>query len=133
MAAVCSLFLVAACGGGGGGAAAPSSPTQATPSAPEQSLPEQSTNPPNVTLSWQTPSTRNDGSPLSISDIAGYEVYYLAEGQALEDASVIRIADPLNNQVTFELDAGFWHFAMATLDSEGLLSEISSTVSIYIP
>ena len=35
----------------------------------------------NITLSWEIPATREDGSALPLNEIGGYEITYLLDGQ----------------------------------------------------
>ncbi|MGD8589000.1 MAG: putative Ig domain-containing protein, partial [Chromatiales bacterium] len=69
-------------------------------------------------LSWQIPTTRTDGTPLTISEIEGYRVYM---GDA--DDNLVMIVD-LNDgtQTSYtvtDLTAGNYHFAVTTYDTDG--------------
>lgn len=78
-----------------------------------------------VTLSWQAPTERADGTPLT--DLAGFRIYY---GTAREDLdTVIDLTNPgLSRYVVENLTAGTWYFAMTAYDQAGLQSSPSPTV-----
>lgn len=78
-----------------------------------------------VTLSWQAPTERADGTPLT--DLAGFRIYY---GAAREDLDmVIDLTNPgLSRYVVENLTAGTWYFAMTAYDQAGLQSSPSPTV-----
>lgn len=81
-----------------------------------------------VTLSWEIPTTRENGSPLSPEEIAGYILTY---GSAEEPAQVLEIEPTLTSTVV-ELNPGFWTFSIQTLDTDGLLSKPSGEVSVQV-
>jgi len=70
---LCFLLLLPGCGGGGGGSAGGSG-SNSSPGSPA--------NPPNspsdnsVTLAWDAPTTRLDGSPVTENEINGYDIYW---------------------------------------------------------
>jgi hypothetical protein len=79
-------------------------------------------------LSWSVPTTREDGSPLSPSELAGYEIYVLAESTG--ETNVITIADPLATSYKVGgLAAGTYYFSMVAKDTSGALSPLSTAVS----
>ena len=73
---------------------------------------------PAVTLSWVAPSEREDGSPLSMAEIAGYRVYYgRSQGNYTHTIDV-------NNASTMEitlsdLAAGNYYMVVTTVDVDG--------------
>lgn len=79
-----------------------------------------------VTLSWQAPTERADGSPLT--DLAGFRIYYGDEREDLD--VVIDLDNPgLSRYVVENLTAGTWYFSMTAYDGGGLQSSPSPTVS----
>jgi hypothetical protein len=81
-----------------------------------------------ATLSWSVPTTRADGSPLATSEIAGYEIYMIAESTGLR--SVITVSDSAATSHTVSgLPADTYHFSMVALDTSGNPSELSAVVS----
>lgn len=91
-----------------------------------------------VTLSWTVPSARENGDPLATTDIAGYEIYYFKDGTAPGDGEVISVPAMQNNSLVTQhslviSESGTWIFAIASIDNDGLYSEISASVSAVIP
>ncbi len=67
-----------------------------------------------------------------MSELAGYEVYILAESTGA--SQVIAIDDPLSTSQTIDgLTPDTYHFAISAIDTSGLVSQMSSTVSKQIP
>lgn len=136
-------MLLTACGGGGGGNDGASPPNSqnsnnnAPPSSTEtngSATPPTSSNPQTtITVSWIAPLTRENGTPLPPSEISGYEIYYFRDGSPTEEDGIIIINDPntLKTQ-TPPLVVGTYYFAIATIDSQGVYSEMSDHVEISI-
>jgi hypothetical protein len=79
-----------------------------------------------VTLSWYPPTQNADGSALT--DLAGYRIYYGTQVESLDQ--VITLENPgLTMLVIEELGPATWHFAMSSLNSRGVESERSPTVT----
>jgi hypothetical protein len=80
------------------------------------------------TLSWTAPTIRSDGTPLTLSDIDGYRIYYgTTPGNYpgildISDGTVTSAA--LNN-----LPVGDYYVVMTTYDRNGLESSQSGMVS----
>ena len=82
-------------------------------------------------LNWSVPTTRSNGAPLSMAEIAGYEIYLLAESTGV--TSVIALDDGSLTSYTIDgLSADTYHFSMAAKDSDGNLSALSAVVSKVI-
>ncbi len=81
-----------------------------------------------ATLSWVAPSTREDGTALSLSEIAGYRVYH---GLAATDLAVmVDLADPtLTEHTLTDLAAGDHYFALTVYDTGNLESARSAVIS----
>jgi Fibronectin type III domain len=85
--------------------------------------------PGSLTLSWTAPSTRSDGTPLSLADISGYRIYYRT-ALASYTAHVNVSNGSAQSATISNLVAGTSYFlAMTTLDSAGLESAYSAEVS----
>jgi hypothetical protein len=69
-----------------------------------------------ATLSWQAPTQRVDGTPLT--NLAGFRVYY---GNSANDMNfVIQVADPgARSQLIENLTVGTWFFAATAYDDTG--------------
>ena len=83
-------------------------------------------------LSWSSPTTRSNGQPLSMSELAGYEIYMLAESTGV--SSVITVSDPFSTSRSIDgLTPDIYHFAISAIDSSGLVSALSPLVSKTVP
>lgn len=83
-------------------------------------------------LSWSSPTTRSNGQPLSMSELAGYEIYMLAESTGV--SSVITVSDPFSTSRSIDgLTPDIYHFAISAIDSSGLVSALSTLVSKTVP
>ena len=82
-----------------------------------------------INLSWVAPAEREDNSSISLSEIAGYQVFYGKE-QGLYSSS-ITINDGTATGYTFtSLPAGTYYFAVTTIDTEGRESQYSAEIMI---
>jgi len=79
-----------------------------------------------ASLSWQAPSERTDGTPLT--DLAGFRIYY---GKSSGDLRyVIEIQDPgARSWVVENLTPGTWFFAASAFDTQGVESSRSNAAS----
>jgi len=84
-----------------------------------------------VALSWIAPSEREDGTPISMAEIAGYRVYYgTSEGNYPNE---LDIADSDNMQATLSnLASGIYYIVVTTYDMDGRESAFSEIVTISI-
>ena len=92
----------------------------------------------NVLLDWVTPTTREDGTYLAVSEIDGYEIYYyLADQIDTGTNSSIAAQDGLGGLVTsYEVEAlasGNYYFSIATVDVNGSVSHFSDPVNLVLP
>ncbi len=77
-------------------------------------------------LIWDAPTTRTDGSTMD--DLSGYKIYYGIEPDELR--CEIEIRDP--KAIAWEVPAlspGIWYFAVVSVDSAHVESELSGVVS----
>lgn len=87
------------------------------------------TNEASVIVKWIAPTTRSNGDPLSLSDIAGYRVYYgLQQGVYTK----VDVNDSTAQQVTISDERGFYYFVLTTLDTAGRESEYSPVFQVTI-
>ena len=83
---------------------------------------EQSSNG-SATLSWEPPTQRTDGSPLT--DLAGYRIAYGNAPDSL--GQKVTLDNPgVTTYVVDNLSQGTWYFAMTAFDSSGAESDYSS-------
>jgi Fibronectin type III domain len=75
-----------------------------------------------ATLSWDAPTSNNNGTPLR--DLAGYRIYY---GSSPEDLShTVQIGTVgLQTYVIDDLEAGTWYFAVRAVADNGTESTLS--------
>jgi VCBS repeat-containing protein len=84
-----------------------------------------------INLSWVAPSEREDNTSISLSDIAGYKIYY-GTTQGLYPSSV-SINDSTAEGHTFtNFASNTYYFVVTTLDTEGRESQYSSEVKVVI-
>lgn len=103
-------LLLTACGGGG------DSPTT------------QQGNPNSATLTWDAPTTNEDGTPLN--DLAGYNIYYGTS------SGVYTTTIPTENIITYtvgNLIPGIYYFVVTAVDTSGNESNYSNEVNKAIP
>lgn len=86
-----------------------------------------------VTLSWNAPTTYTDGSPVALSDIGGYKIYY---GHATRTyTSIVSVANPMTAIVTSTLSSlptGTYYFAVTAYGTDGIESDYSNEISMYL-
>ena len=83
-----------------------------------------------VSLNWSIPSLREDGSPLDIGEIGGYEIYYFQDGTPVDAGQTHVIDDALTTSFTTpELELGLYYFAIASFDTNGVSSELSDPIA----
>jgi hypothetical protein len=80
-----------------------------------------------LTLQWSAPVTRADGTPLSLSEIDGYHIYYgVSPGNY---PGLIDVADSTAQAVTItDMPTGTYYLVMTTYDVSGNESAYSSMV-----
>ena len=88
--------------------------------------------PKDITLTWTAPSEREDRSALSLSEIAGYNIYYGTEPGQYNDE--VKITDSSADGYIFtELASGrTYYFVITTYDTESRESLYSSVITVSI-
>ncbi|MDX9874750.1 MAG: hypothetical protein RBS88_07545 [Spongiibacteraceae bacterium] len=82
-------------------------------------------------LNWTIPDARVDGAPLTVAELAGYELYYSSDDAA--EAGVITISGgATTSHVVNDLPQGVYFFAISAIDSNGLKSDLSEMVEAQI-
>ena len=79
-----------------------------------------------VTLSWEPPTARVDGSALS--NLAGYKIYY-GRMSGIYDYEIDIDNPGVSTYVVGDLVSGEWFFALGAYDTAGLESDPSAEVS----
>ncbi|WP_349520828.1 fibronectin type III domain-containing protein [Marinobacter sp. NFXS11] len=80
-------------------------------------------------LTWTAPLTREDGSSLTLGEIAEFRVYYRLRHQ--ESFRVIHIESTSTTRLSLaEMAPGAYEFAITTVDIQGLESRRSTPVNV---
>ena len=89
---------------------------------------DEASEPAGITLSWIAPVEREDGTPISMSEIAGYRVYYgTSQGNY---SNQVEVAGSATMQVTLSnLVAGTYYIVVTTYDNDGRESDFSQVVT----
>lgn len=83
-----------------------------------------------ITLSWEAPTTREDGSPLT--DLSGYRIRYGRMSEIYDYE--IEIDNPgIVTYVVEHLRPGKWYFVASAYDSSGLESDMSNEAAKVVP
>lgn len=84
-----------------------------------------------LTLAWTAPSQRQDGTPLALSDIQGYQLLYGTMRDQLDQH--IEIEGGHNTQYRFEhLPSDTYHFGIIAIDRAGLASPLSEVIDVQL-
>lgn len=84
-----------------------------------------------INLSWTAPSERENNEPISLSEIAGYKVYFGT--QQRNYSSSVDINDGSADGHTFSgFSAGTYYFALTTYDTAGRESQYSTEIKIIV-
>ena len=75
-----------------------------------------------ATLSWDAPTSNNNGTPLT--DLAGYRIYYGSSREDLNHTVQIRTIG-LQTYVIEDLGPGTWYFAVRAVAANGTESTLS--------
>jgi hypothetical protein len=80
-----------------------------------------------ISLSWNAPYEREDGTPIAMSEIAGYRVYYgMSQGSYTEEVDV---KDGSTMEVTLDgVASGTYYIVVTTYDVDGRESGYSDEV-----
>ena len=84
-----------------------------------------------INLSWVAPSEREDNTAISLSEIAGYKIYYGTSPGSYSNS--VNINDSTASSYKFSnFTKGTYYFAITTRDTEGRESQFSSSISVQI-
>jgi hypothetical protein len=82
-----------------------------------------------VSLSWDAPTERSDGTPLL--DLAGYKIYWgTVEGEYANSASIDNPS--VTSYVVEELTPAYYYMVATAVDSDGIESQFSNVVEAEI-
>jgi L-2-hydroxyglutarate oxidase LhgO len=78
------------------------------------------------------PSTRANGQPLLLSELAGYEIYYVLENSNAADTKIVVNGGGSTSYTINGMAAGTYDFAISAVDTAGLKSSLSGVVVVHI-
>jgi hypothetical protein len=82
----------------------------------------------NLTLNWTAPTTRADGTPLSLADIDGYRIYY--GDNSGNYPNVVNVPDGSTQSANVNnIPVGIYYLVMTTYDNTGLESQYSVEIT----
>lgn len=85
-----------------------------------------------LNLSWSIPSARENGQALALSELAGYEIYYVVDGVSVTDRTIAVTGGAVVTYKVSDLPAGSYNFAITAIDSTGVKSALSSVVAVNV-
>jgi hypothetical protein len=83
-----------------------------------------------ITLRWDAPTTRSDGSPLNpLTDLSAYKIHYGTLSQSY--TQTVTVENPGTTPVTYTLNLGpgTYYFAVTSVDASGQESTYSNEAS----
>ena len=79
-------------------------------------------------LSWSTPVTRENGTPLAPGEIGGFEIYMLSESTG--ESVVFVVKDPMAvSHTVADLAPDTYYFSISAFDVRGQFSQLSEVVT----
>jgi len=82
-------------------------------------------------VGWTIPSTRANGTPLPISELAGYQVYWTRDSdKGAGTINVYKASAITTNLSTIVPDT--YHIAISAIDTKGMKSSLSKVVSTQL-
>lgn len=123
-----SPLMLVGCGGGGGASGSPSGAASSS-STQQQVEAEQASKQASrsAKLSWSLPSARADGSDLELYEIETFRIYHTTDDGAVEE--ILEVPGDETELNLSGLKAGTHLFAVTVVDSNGLESDFSDTVT----
>jgi len=80
-------------------------------------------------LSWSIPTTRADGSALTLSELSGYEIYYTNDSGSVA-LTVPVSGGSVSSYTIANIAAGTYHFSISAIDRNNLKSGLSPVVDV---
>lgn len=81
----------------------------------------------NIRLAWVAPSERENNEPISLSEIAGYNIYYGTMQDQYNNSVIVN--DGTAEDYTFtDLSAGTYYFVVTVYDTSGRESQYSTEI-----
>lgn len=86
--------------------------------------------PRSVTLVWDAPVVKADGSPLQ--DLMGFRIYYGTDSPVTANNSTVVTLDLVTEYTISDLEPGIYYFRVSAIDPSGSESDLSNEVSTEI-
>lgn len=86
----------------------------------------------NAQLSWTIPTTRADGTALTASELAGYEIYYTNDAGSVSAVVPVSGGSAVSTTVS-SLASGSYSFSISAIDTSGLKSALSTVATVTFP
>ena len=84
-------------------------------------------------MTWVAPSEREDSSPISMAEIAGYRIYYGdTQGSYPHQFEVNNAYDGDVNSAELKLASGVYYAVVTTVDTDGRESAFSQEVALRL-
>lgn len=127
LVAMCALLSACGGGGGGGGGSESTASNTSTSSTSTSSTSSRSSiSSGNVTLNWEAPLYREDGTPIHPDDIDTYTIKYKKVG---EDSYQTLIASGDSDSIELNIDSpGVYEFIISATDESGAQSDYTSPI-----
>lgn len=118
----------------GTGTGATTSVTDATTTEPDTTTPDtDSATIPTSVVTWVAPAAREDNSPISMAEIAGYRIYYgEIQGEYQNQYEVDDAYDNDLDPTELGLSSGVYYLVITTVDTDGRESNFSEEVTVNI-
>jgi hypothetical protein len=81
-----------------------------------------------ATLRWAIPNTRENGQPLQLSELSGYEIYWTRDRDSSSGTIAVKGGQVATQKFETFVPATYY-FAMSAVDSKGLKSKLSSMIN----
>lgn len=85
-----------------------------------------------MNLSWSIPSARLSGEALALSELSGYEIYYVADIDGVADTVLTIAGATTTSYRVANLPAGTYNFAISAVDTSGVKSALSGVVTVTL-
>lgn len=82
-----------------------------------------------VNLTWDIPTTYEDGNPLPTEEIKEYTIYYGKDMSTLKESDSIVIEDAQTETAVITVPKGTWYFAVSVTTTNNIESQLSNIVT----
>lgn len=86
----------------------------------------------NLSVKWTIPATRENGQALTLSELSGYEIYYVLDGAGAVDKTILVNGGSVAIYKIANLAPGTYNIAISAVDSNGVKSALSGIVVVKV-